>query len=199
MGDRGKVYKKRSYSPIKWPIIATGKIIVKMYSAFDREKKSDADIKVRYTRFYGKDDPVSKAHLPHYRNKGSNLSEFLKEIKQPVTRDYHKRHHRRGTLRGGERFKSCIVENGETLINFHGLVISIRFAPASFPAPRSPGGTRSDTVFCRIIKMGFFLLISAISASLNSVCRMKQSGYGAIAGMYMKQALWRNRGTAPLA
>jgi hypothetical protein len=40
--------------------------------------------------------------------------------------------------------------------------------------------------------MGFFPLISAISASLNMVCRMKQSGYGAIAGMSMKQALWRN-------
>jgi REP element-mobilizing transposase RayT len=77
---------------------------------------TDVDIKARYTLFYGNDDQFSDAHLPHYRHKWSNLSEFLKEIKQCITRDYNKRHHRRGTL-WGERFKSCIVENGETLIN----------------------------------------------------------------------------------
>jgi putative transposase len=70
---------------------------------------TNEDIQARYTRFYGNDDQFSAAHLPHYRNKWSNLSEFLKEIKQSVTRDYNKRHHRRGTL-WGERFKSCIVE-----------------------------------------------------------------------------------------
>jgi putative transposase len=77
---------------------------------------SDTDIKARYTRFYGSDIHFTEMHLPHYRYKWSNLSEFLKEIKQSFTRDYNKRHHRRGTL-WGERFKSCIVENGETLIN----------------------------------------------------------------------------------
>jgi REP element-mobilizing transposase RayT len=101
-----------------------------------------ADIKARYPRFYGNDDQISNAHLPHYRNKWSNLSEFLKEIKQSVTRDYNKRHHRRGTLRG-ERFKSGIVENGETLINFSGLYRPQsgsrrhRFPPRGVPVERA--------------------------------------------------------------
>ena len=50
------------------------------------------------------------------REKSSNLSESEKEIKQSFSRYYNKRHHRRGTL-WGERFKSLIVEKGETLIN----------------------------------------------------------------------------------
>jgi hypothetical protein len=40
----------------------------------------------------------------------------MKEIKQAFSWYYNQRHHRRGTL-WGERFKSVIVENGETLIN----------------------------------------------------------------------------------
>ncbi|MFH0725932.1 MAG: hypothetical protein V2B19_06220 [Pseudomonadota bacterium] len=66
--------------------------------------------------FFGQDVHFNESHLPHYRTKWANLSEFLKELKQSISRDYNKRHHRRGTL-WSERFKSCIVENGETLIN----------------------------------------------------------------------------------
>jgi hypothetical protein len=40
----------------------------------------------------------------------------MKEIKQSFSWYYNKRHNRRGTL-WGERFKSVIVENGETLVN----------------------------------------------------------------------------------
>ncbi|MGD8212062.1 MAG: hypothetical protein PVF32_19525 [Desulfobacterales bacterium] len=40
----------------------------------------------------------------------------MKEIKQAFSWYYNQRHNRRGTL-WGERFKSVIVENGETLIN----------------------------------------------------------------------------------
>jgi putative transposase len=54
--------------------------------------------------------------IPSLREKLSSLSEFVKEIKQSFSRYYNKKHHRRGTL-WGERFKSLIVENGETLIN----------------------------------------------------------------------------------
>ena len=54
--------------------------------------------------------------IPSLRDKLSSLSEFVKEIKQSFSRYYNKRHHRRGTL-WGERFKSLIVEKGETLIN----------------------------------------------------------------------------------
>ena len=40
----------------------------------------------------------------------------MKEIKQAFSWYYNQRHNRRGTL-WGERFKSVMVENGETLIN----------------------------------------------------------------------------------
>jgi hypothetical protein len=46
----------------------------------------------------------------------SNLSEFIREIKVGFARYYNKRHHRRGYF-WGDRFKSVIVEKGETLIN----------------------------------------------------------------------------------
>jgi len=77
---------------------------------------SDKEIKERYECFYGNDDGFSREKIPYYRSKWSSLSEFVREIKQRFSRYYNKLHNRRGTL-WGERFKSCIVENGETLIN----------------------------------------------------------------------------------
>ena len=50
------------------------------------------------------------------RDKWAGLSQFVKKIKQNFSRYYNKRQHRRGTL-WGERYKSLIVENGNTLIN----------------------------------------------------------------------------------
>jgi len=54
--------------------------------------------------------------IEQYREKCSNLSELIREIKQRFSKFYNKRHNRRGTL-WGERFKSVIVEDGATLIN----------------------------------------------------------------------------------
>ncbi len=54
--------------------------------------------------------------IPSLREKLSNLSEFVREIKVGFTRYYNRRHNRRGYF-WGDRFKSVIVENGETLIN----------------------------------------------------------------------------------
>ena len=50
------------------------------------------------------------------REKWGSLSEFAKEIKQGFSRFYNKRHGRKGFF-WSERFKSVIVDNGETLIN----------------------------------------------------------------------------------
>ena len=74
------------------------------------------EMKKRYKRFYGNELGFSPQKEASLRDKWANLSEFIKEIKQSFSRFYNKRHHRRGTL-WGERFKSLIVENGETLIN----------------------------------------------------------------------------------
>jgi REP element-mobilizing transposase RayT len=77
---------------------------------------TDADIRKRHRRFYGKDRVLTEGQIPHYRNKWSSLSEFMREIKLGFTRFYNHRHNRRGYF-WGDRFKSVVVENGDTLIN----------------------------------------------------------------------------------
>jgi len=88
-------------------------ILVRMFPEY---KYTDKDIQKRYENFYGDDNMFAAGWIPSLREKLSSLSEFVKEIKQSFSRYYNKRHHRRGTL-WGERFKSLIVEKGETLIN----------------------------------------------------------------------------------
>ena len=82
------------------------------------ENYSDEEIIHRFQLYYGeglKKDP-SKGQLPSLRAKWENLSEYIKEIKQQFSRYYNKRYNRRGFF-WAERFKSIIVDNGETLIN----------------------------------------------------------------------------------
>ena len=88
-------------------------LLVKMLPETDF---SDEDMKVRYERYYGKDRLIADGQIPTFRARWSSLSEFVKEVKLGFTRFYNRRHHRRGFL-WGDRFKSVIVEKGETLIN----------------------------------------------------------------------------------
>lgn len=79
---------------------------------------SDEEIKRRFMIYYG---PNAKAdmceeRIEFFRNKWGNLSEYMRDIKQRFSRFYNKRHNRRGFF-WGDRFKSVIVEDGETLIN----------------------------------------------------------------------------------
>jgi len=79
----------------------------------------EEEIKRRYKLYYG-EDSKQEVHdeemIENLRKKWSNLSEYVKEIKQGFSRFYNRRHHRKGFF-WSERFKSLIVENGETLIN----------------------------------------------------------------------------------
>lgn len=77
---------------------------------------SDEKIKQRFTAYYGKDRDFYEGQIPFLRQKWSSISEFVKEIKQTFSRFYNRRHDRRGYF-WGERFKSVIVEKGETLVN----------------------------------------------------------------------------------
>jgi len=88
-------------------------ILVKM---FPEHKSKDDDIQKRYEKFYGNDGVFTAGQIPSLREKLSSLSEFIREIKVGFTRYYNKSHNRRGYF-WGDRFKSVIVENGETLIN----------------------------------------------------------------------------------
>jgi len=79
-------------------------------------KFSDEDILKRYVDFYGDERIFADGLIPSLRLKLSSLSEFMREIKVNFARFYNQRHNRRGYF-WGDRFKSVIVENGETLIN----------------------------------------------------------------------------------
>jgi hypothetical protein len=87
--------------------------LVKM---FPEHKFTDEDIQKRYEEFYGDDVMFAAGWIPSLREKLSSLSEFVREIKVGFARFYNKRHNRRGYF-WGDRFKSVIVEKGETLIN----------------------------------------------------------------------------------
>ena len=88
-------------------------LLVKMFPEY---KFSDEDIKIRYSDFYGDDRAFAYGQVPSLREKLSNLSEFVREIKVGFARYYNRQHNRRGYF-WGDRFKSVIVEKGETLIN----------------------------------------------------------------------------------
>ena len=90
-------------------------LLVRMHP---EDKYSDDQIKTRYSLYFGDDKKgvLTDGQLPYFREKWENLSEFVKEIKQGFSRFYNRRHHRKGFF-WSERFKSVIVENGETLIN----------------------------------------------------------------------------------
>jgi len=77
---------------------------------------SDEDVKTRYKRYYGKDKQPGDGQIPLLRQKWSSLSEYVKEIKQTFSRYFNKVHGRRGFF-WSDRFKSVIVEKGETFIN----------------------------------------------------------------------------------
>jgi REP element-mobilizing transposase RayT len=79
---------------------------------------SDEEIGKRFKLYYGDDQrrELMAGQIPYFREKWSNLSEYIKEIKQGFSRFYNKLHDRKGYF-WSDRFKSVIVDNGETLIN----------------------------------------------------------------------------------
>jgi REP element-mobilizing transposase RayT len=79
-------------------------------------KFTDQDIKKRYVGFYGDDRVFTDGMIPSLRAKLPSLSEFVGAIKVEFARYYNRRHNRRGYF-WGDRFKSVIVDKGETLIN----------------------------------------------------------------------------------
>ena len=79
-------------------------------------KFSDDDILKRYVDFYGDARIYTEGLVPSLREKLSSLSEFIRKIKVGFARYCNRLYNRRGYF-WGDRFKSIIVEKGETLIN----------------------------------------------------------------------------------
>jgi putative transposase len=88
-------------------------LLVKMIPEY---KFSDEEIQQQFVEFYGDERLFTDGLIPSLRDKLSSLSEFMREIKVGFARFYNKRHNRRGYF-WGDRFKSVIVDKGETLIN----------------------------------------------------------------------------------
>ncbi len=88
-------------------------ILVRVFPEYEF---TDEEILKRYVDFYGDERIYADGLIPNLRQKLTSLSEFMREIKVGFARFYNRRHHRRGYF-WGDRFKSVIVENGETLIN----------------------------------------------------------------------------------
>ncbi|VVS95635.1 transposase [Desulfoluna spongiiphila] len=77
---------------------------------------SDDEVKRRFQLLYGKDMEFPDGLLNDYRERFCSLSAYVKDIKQRFSHYYNKRKNRRGTL-WGERFKSVIVQQGNSLIH----------------------------------------------------------------------------------
>ncbi len=80
---------------------------------------NDEDIVQRYHLCYRKGSrtqAILPDQIPFFREKWASLSNFMKAIKQCFSCYYNKLHRRHGYF-WGDRFKSVIVEDGETLIN----------------------------------------------------------------------------------
>jgi len=82
---------------------------------------TDEQIRQRYRAFFegeadDKDRELTDDQVEGFRRKWEDLSEFMRDLKQTFSRFYNKRHDRRGFF-WSERFKSVIVDNGDTLIN----------------------------------------------------------------------------------
>ncbi len=88
-------------------------IVLKMLPG---KRFSDSDIKKRFIAFWSDDNEFSDDYIPYFREKWSSLSEYTKELKQNFSRFYNKKHRHKGTF-WTERFKSIMVEKGNSLIN----------------------------------------------------------------------------------
>ena len=90
-------------------------LLVRMHPG---EEYSDEEIKKRFSLLYGDDKNrnLGDGQIPFLREKWADLSQYVKEIKQAFSRFYNRLHNRKGFF-WSERFKSVILDNGETLIN----------------------------------------------------------------------------------
>ncbi|WP_300671994.1 transposase [Desulfoluna sp.] len=77
---------------------------------------SDEEVRQRFMLLQTKGSEFPEGQLEAFRERFSSLSWYVKDIKQTFSRHYNRKKKRRGTL-WGERFKSVIVEKGETVIN----------------------------------------------------------------------------------
>ncbi|MBI5015259.1 MAG: transposase [Deltaproteobacteria bacterium] len=90
-------------------------LLVRMHTG---EGVSDEEVRERFRRCHGATSKraFTEGQIPLLREKWASLSEFVKDLKQTFSRWYNKTRGRRGFF-WGERFKSVLVDTGDTLVN----------------------------------------------------------------------------------
>ena len=81
------------------------------------------EVKQRFRKRYGEDKYFGDQEYAKFCRKWTDLSEYVREIKQTFSRNFNKRHNRRGFF-WGELFKSLIVEEGLTLVNLLAYIVT---------------------------------------------------------------------------
>jgi REP element-mobilizing transposase RayT len=90
-------------------------VVVRMHTG---EGVDHDEMRRRYLLSRGRESAVEllDGQIPFFREKWGSLSEFVKDLKQSFSRWYNRTHARTGFF-WGERFKSVLVEDGDTLVN----------------------------------------------------------------------------------
>ena len=76
----------------------------------------DNEVRERFHAERGEAAHLSEVDLEAYRKRLCSLSEFMRMFKQSFGRYYNKKHRKKGYF-WGDRYKSTIVQEGETLVN----------------------------------------------------------------------------------
>ena len=80
------------------------------------DEVSDQEVIQRFQKYYGDQKFIAGEQVNDVRKRLCSLAAYVKDIKQGFTFYYNKKYHRQGFFWGG-RFKSLIVEEGQTLVN----------------------------------------------------------------------------------
>ena len=128
----------------------------------DGKDKSEKDLKKRYALYkkwcvFNPKFSIDEKEVQEYlRKKWSNISEFVKEIKQAFTRYYNAANSRRGYLWGG-RYKSVLLEKGEALIN---CMAYIDLNPIRAKITDKPEDYRWNTLYYHVVKKNKYKWLS---------------------------------------
>jgi REP element-mobilizing transposase RayT len=118
-------------------------LLVKSESA---DKYSDEEILTRLSEFYNRDSWIYKDKITYYRKKLSDISEYVKAIKQSFSQWYNRSNNRNGYF-WRDRFKSVLVEGGAALQN---MLIYIDLNPVRANIVKKPEEYRWSSIGYRV-------------------------------------------------
>jgi len=129
----------------------------------DNSEISDDEVTARISDFYkinGTD--ITEDRLQRYREKLTDISEYMKDIKVQFSRWYNKINDRRGYF-WGDRFKSVLIEDGNALLN---CLAYIELNPVRAKICNRPEDYRWSSISCRLaVGIGSFLSFDGVEVS----------------------------------